>query len=226
MAQERTLGYAQGREEEPSKEELQRRMEEARDSISSTVNDIKETVAHQVENVKDALDWREHFKRAPVVWSLGAVGVGFLAGYGLAAAIKGDASDDYSEAWSVPKAYAAQPILGEPSLGDYADSAVTPRNIHGNGGSDEGPGLLARFKQTSAYDRLSKEAASIGDRLVEELSSTAHTVVLPALLTKLKNWIGLDLSAKQQQPSVTNQARGTAGQSHRNAYEPVLERPS
>jgi hypothetical protein len=201
-------------------------MEEARDSISSTVNDIKETVAHQVETVKDALDWREHFKRAPIAWSLGAAGVGFLTGYGIAAAIKGDSRVDYSDVWSIPKAYAAQPILGEPSLGDYADSAVTPKSIHGNGGSDEGPGLLARFKETSAYDRLSKEAASIGDRLVEELSATAQTVVLPALLTKLKNWIGLDLSGKQEQSKVKDQSRGAAGQSQRNAYEPVLERPS
>jgi hypothetical protein len=226
MAHERTLGYAPEREEEPSKEELQRRMEEARDSISSTVNDIKETVAHQVETVKDALDWREHFKRAPVAWSLGAAGVGFLAGYGVAAAIKGDSREDYSDVWSIPKAYAAQPILGEPSLGDFADSAVTPKNIHGNGGTEEGPGLLARFKETSTYDRLSKEAASIGDRLVEELSSTAQTVVLPALLTKLKNWIGLDLSGKQEQSKAKDQPRGAAGQSHRNAYEPILERPS
>ena len=40
-------------------------MEQARDSISTTVTEIKETVANQVENVKDALDWREHFKKQP-----------------------------------------------------------------------------------------------------------------------------------------------------------------
>ena len=62
MAEERTLGLARAREtsgeswgEEPSKEALQRRMEEARDSISNTVTEIKENVAQQVENVKDAL---------------------------------------------------------------------------------------------------------------------------------------------------------------------------
>src|SRR4026209_2385684 len=93
MAQERTLGLARARDtsdEGSSKEELQRRMEAARDSITSTVTEIKENVAQQYETVKDALDWREHFKRNPVAWSLGAAGVGLFVGYGIAAAIKGD----------------------------------------------------------------------------------------------------------------------------------------
>ncbi len=101
MAEERTLGLARARDaretgggEEPSKEELQRRMEEARDSITNTVTEIKENVAQQYENVKDALDWREHFKRQPLAWSLGAAGVGFFVGYGIAAGIKGDDDDD------------------------------------------------------------------------------------------------------------------------------------
>src|SRR5512132_2629778 len=106
MAEERTLGLARAREpreandEELSKEELQRRMEEARDSITNTVTEIKENVAQQVENVKDALDWREHFKRQPLAWSLGAAGVGFFVGYGIAAAITGDDRDEvrYSRA--------------------------------------------------------------------------------------------------------------------------------
>src|SRR6266545_2210468 len=98
MAEERTLGLARAREretngEEPSKEELQRRMDEARDSITNTVTEIKENVAQQYENVKDALDWREHFKRQPLAWSLGAAGVGFFVGYGIAAALSDDDSD-------------------------------------------------------------------------------------------------------------------------------------
>src|ERR671926_1367502 len=99
MAEERTLGLARAQDlttEEPSKEELQRRLGEARDSISNTVTEIKETVANQVQAVKDTLDWREQFKKRPVVWSAGAAGVGFLVGYGLAALVKGDGDDDYS----------------------------------------------------------------------------------------------------------------------------------
>jgi DNA mismatch repair protein MutH len=69
---------------------------------------------------------------------------------------------------------------------------------------DDGPSILERFKETSAYERLSKEAGSLGDRLVEELSTTAQQVVLPALLKKIKNWVGLDLSDRT--PSMSGQA--------------------
>ena len=91
MAEERTLGLARTQEriseptsEEPSKEELQRRMGEARDSISNTVTEIKETVANQVQAVKDTLDWREQFKKRPVAWSAAALGVGLCTGYCIA----------------------------------------------------------------------------------------------------------------------------------------------
>src|SRR4030095_140191 len=164
MAQERTLGIAkatQSETEEPSKEELQRRMEEAREDISSTVNEIKETVAQQVETVKDPLDCREHFRKQPVAWSVGAVGVGFIAGYGLAAAIKGD-SDEYD--YTYPAAYSTTPSPAARELvsPDYSEERSTQDN-----GKHEGPGLFERFKESSAYDRLSREASSLGDRFIE-----------------------------------------------------------
>ena len=84
-------------------------------------------------------------------------------------------------------------------------------------GKDDGPGLLERFRETSAYERLSQEAGSLGDRLVEELSTTAQQVVLPALLKKVKNWIGLDLSNKttsmsnkSETPAASYKAAGTS----------------
>ncbi len=212
MAEERNLGLARAREtsnEDPSKESLQRRMEEARDSITNTVTEIKDNVAQQYENVKDALDWREHFKRQPVAWTLGAAGVGFFVGYGIAAAITGD-DDDYEDvpyASQTMRSYEARPLIGEP-LASAMSSVQT-------NGKDEGPGLIERFKETSAYDRLSKEAGSLGDRLVEELSTTAQQVVLPALLKKIKGWIGVDL---------TNKATSMASeQQPHTAYEPSLE---
>ena len=193
MAEERTLGLARAREtstetwsEEPSKEELQRRMDEARDSITNTVTEIKENVAQQVENVKDALDWREHFKRQPLAWSLGAAGVGFFVGYGIAAALTGDDRDEIR--YSSSPAYS---LSGQPVTREAINAEATKLN-----GKDDGPGLLERFRETSAYERLSQEAGAIGDRLVEELSTTAQQVVLPALLRKIKSWIGLDLSNK------------------------------
>src|SRR5882762_6570491 len=130
MAEERTLGLARAHgadDEEPSKEELQRRMDEARDSITNTVTEIKENVAQQYENVKDALDWREHFKRQPLAWSLGAAGVGFFVGYGIAAAIKEDDRDEIHYASSPAYSLAAQPVTGEIS----ASSSKTSERSNG-----------------------------------------------------------------------------------------------
>lgn len=194
MAEERTLGLARAREvdqENASKEALQRRMEEARDSISNTVTEIKENVAQQYETVKDALDWREHFKKQPVAWSLGAAGVGFLVGYGLAAALSEDDYDRVHYSSSAAHSLTSNPYSPQPVAGETINASLATTN-----GKDDGPGMLERFKETSAYERLSKEAGALGDRLVEELSTTAQTVVLPALLKKIRTWIGVDLSDK------------------------------
>jgi hypothetical protein len=74
----------------------------------------------------------------------------------------------------------------------YESSAAAP--------SDEPakPGLLDRFKETQAYDRLQQEVQTLGSRAVEELSKTAQQVVLPALLGKLKDLIGIDLSTQRE----------------------------
>jgi len=212
MAEERTLGIARARDtvdtfdEQPSKEELQRRMEEARDSITNTVTEIKDNVAQQYENVKDALDWREHFKRQPLAWSLGAAGVGFFVGYGIASAIKGDDDDDFYSS-STSDYQAAAFAAPAPAMRDRLSDSVALQSSKANG-KDDGPGLLERFRETSAYEKLSEEAGSLGNRLVEELSATAQQVVLPALLKKVKNWIGLDLSNKST--SMTNKSETPA----------------
>src|SRR5215213_1831045 len=105
MAEEGTLVQARGDGGEPSKEELQRRMDEARETITQTVTEIKETVTNQYysmkEPVSDALDWRHHFRRDPVAFSVGALAAGFLTGYCVAAALKGGGGrgdDDYPSA--------------------------------------------------------------------------------------------------------------------------------
>jgi hypothetical protein len=223
MAEERTLGLARAREttdEDSAKEELQRRMEAARDSITNTVTEIKENVAQQYENVKDALDWREHFKRNPVAWSLGAAGVGLFVGYGIAAALKGEDNDRVSSVAAAlypPAQSYAQPVARVASA-----AAAEPDRQSTNGGDvgskDDGPSMLDRFRETSAYERLSKEAGTLGDRLVEELSLTAQQVVLPALLKKLKGWIGVDLSNK-----TTSMGSRQAGD---NAYKSTVGSPS
>ncbi|MBA3515031.1 MAG: hypothetical protein H0T77_11715 [Pyrinomonadaceae bacterium] len=224
MAEERTLGLARApevAEESVSKEELQLRMEEARDSITQTVTEIKETVVQQYETVKDALDWREQFKKRPIAWSLGAAGVGFCVGYGIASAMKGEESAERYVS-SESHAYGSQPTTGRayaPLSASRPLSANLDVNDEANG-NDEGPGLLERFKETRAFDRLHQEVGSLGDRLVEELSTTAQTVILPALIRKIRDFIGADLSEK----STSQVAPAASMRPRAGAYEPVLER--
>jgi hypothetical protein len=84
-------------EESPDKAELRRQMEEARESISGTVAEIKSVVAHQYEEVRETvetvkqevgevLDWRTEFERNPLVWGAGAVSIGIIVGFGIARA--------------------------------------------------------------------------------------------------------------------------------------------
>jgi len=86
------------RSEEPgSKAALKRELEQARESISETVADIKSVVTHQYEEVRETvesvregvgevLDWRAEFDRNPLVWGAGAVSIGILVGFGIARA--------------------------------------------------------------------------------------------------------------------------------------------
>ena len=84
--------------ESESKTELRRQMEEARESISETVAEIKSVVTHQYEEVRETvesvkegvgevLDWRTEFERNPLVWGAGAVSIGILVGFGIARAL-------------------------------------------------------------------------------------------------------------------------------------------
>lgn len=202
MAEERTLGLARAQEltsEEPSKEELQRRLGEARDSISNTVTEIKETVANQVRAVKDTLDWREQFKRRPVTWSAAALGVGFATGYCIASYAKGEGSD-YDSAidryGEESRHYASQGIAAPQS---------SIESSYRNGKHDSGPSFLQKVAQTPAFERVKDEAGNIGDAFVQELSKTAKNVVLPALITSLRNFIGDHLPNAEKKPAANYQ---------------------
>src|ERR1700687_2710404 len=180
MAEERTLGLVRAhdtRGDELSKEQLQRRMDETRDSISQTVTEIKDTVVHQYEAVKDTisetLDWREQFKKQPVAWSVGAVGGGFITGYGLAAIIKGpntgngNGYDRHEDLYDYPASPAPPAATG------HRRGAEAPEE-------ESGPGLLERIQETQAFRRVRSEAASVGNHFVDEVSKTAQEVLLPA----------------------------------------------
>lgn len=67
-----------------TKDALQRQMDEARESLSQTVTDIKDTVVEQYNSVREAvadtLDWREQFRSHPLIWCFGALSVGYVLG--------------------------------------------------------------------------------------------------------------------------------------------------
>jgi len=234
MAEERTLGLARASEpvsEELSKEELQRRMDDARDSISHTVTEIKETVANQYQAVKDTLDWREQFKKRPVEWAAGALGVGFVVGYGLAAVVKGDGNgdDDYS-AGSYETA--SRRVRGQGTT-RHAASLAEQYDMVPDTEADDGPGLLERLTTTPAYDRVKSEVAGIGNSILDDLSKTAKQVLVPAVLKSIKDFLGGYLptgaTTPAQSPAQSNvndfgQGQGqTRGQAN---YQPIPERRS
>ena len=236
MAEERTLGLARAQDltgEEPSKEELQRRLDEARDSISHTVTEIRESVANQVQAVKETLDWREQFKKRPVAWSAGAVGVGFLVGYGLAAMVKGESSSGYDRYEETTRSYAAQPILGAHAAASHAASSLVGSDSagYGNGKHDDGPGFFTKLTSTPVFHKVKEEAGNVGDALVQEITKTAKTMVIPALITSLRNFIGghlpnAEAGEGQQQAGYYSgmkpEDRPRSGTG--STYQPALER--
>lgn len=239
MAEERNVGLARAPESatadpDVTKEELQRRMEEARESITQTVSEIKESVVNQYqqvrESISDQLDWREQYRRHTVPFTVGAAVGGLALGYAVGGALFGgddesesyDEDDTYDAEGSLPasKSYAAQPILGraadaERGAAAYYQGASTHSADFGQQASPaplaearslaaqepeepKGPSLYERFRETKAYDRLQQEISTLGNRAVEELSKTARAVVLPALLNKVKDMIGIDLSTQRE----------------------------
>lgn len=263
MAEERNLGVARAAESEDTdstKAELQRRMEEARESITQTVTEIKDTVANQYHAVKDtvteALDWREQYRKRPVAFSVGALSAGFILGYAVAGTFKGDGSayedeagypsyeesdafattgatpaklssasayEAESRALRRPASYnaASQPAAGgsygstqyakAPPMQAETDASVSAPEEEAE---PDKPGLIERFKETRAYDKLQEEVGALGDRFIEELSSVGRNVVLPALFSKVRELFGVDLSSSQGR---TAQAQGRQASSGRAA---------
>jgi hypothetical protein len=89
-----------------------------------------------------------------------------------------------------------------PSYSSGYQAATAPQHSAAAEAEEEeepkGPSLFERFKETKAYDKLTDELSSIGERVVDELSRTAQSVIVPLLLNKIKGLIGVDLSAQRE----------------------------
>ncbi len=134
-----------GSDEAPSKRELQRQMEQTRESVGETVSEIKETVSQQVaiakKTVAGVLDYREHFQNEPLVWSLGALSAGFALGYTMGYAHKETKGGKKNS-----------------QVAAFADSLVDELSLVGNGLVM--PAVNAHIKELFGFD-FSEVLASI-----------------------------------------------------------------
>ena len=124
-------------DETPSKKQLQRQMEQTRESVAETVSEIKETVNEQVavarKTVAGVLDYREEFAKEPLVWGLGALSAGFALGYTMGYAHK--------ETKGARK---------KSEVAAFADSIVQELSVVGN--HVVMPTLNARIKELFGFD--------------------------------------------------------------------------
>lgn len=117
--------------------------------------------------------------------------------------------------YSAPSRGAQAVASGAHGSTQYEQAAPMPAD-YGTAEEEEAdkPGLIERFKETRAYDKLQEEVGVLGDRFIEELSSVGRNVVLPALFSKVKELFGVDLSNKQQASSAQSAgARGASSSS-------------
>ena len=131
----------------PTKRQLQKQMEQTRESVSETVGEIKETVGTQLAAAKQAvtgvLDYREEFQKEPLVWSLGALSAGFALGYTMGYAHK--------ETRGARK---------KSEVAKFANSMIDELSVVGNGMIM--PTLNAHIKDLFGFD-FSEVLDSIGD---------------------------------------------------------------
>jgi len=79
---------------------------------------------------------------------------------------------------------------------------------------------------------MKQEASNVGDALVKEITNTAKTMVIPALITSLRNFIGGHLpnaNKGEEQQQSQGYYEGMRGESDRTrsaagSYQPSLER--
>jgi hypothetical protein len=218
MAQQETARQTRGKkragDEEFLRDEIRRRLEETRESVEEAVSEIKEAAVQGYASVKDAVgdfDWRDEVKKRPLVWSLGALGLGLLAGYAIAGATKRahDGEEKRRYVPSEPQANADRPTTDEPHS-SAAEEPPAPARVAAE--KKRGPAMTEKSKERGASDRVRQELGSLRDRFIDEVSTIAHQVLLPALIRKIREAISTNVSDKRTpdtQPRVPASGRKT-----------------
>jgi hypothetical protein len=194
MAEERNLGLARAPETaddaDATKAELQRRMEEARESISQTVTEIKESVVNQYQQVRetisDTLDWREQYKRHTLPFTVGAFAVGALVGYSVMGAFSGGDDDDYdtedaafdrieqgfAQMQPASRSYAAGPITGASHASTASMRASHQESVEGhefgNAEADARPSYSSGYRAPTAPQGLASVAPAASEEESDE----------------------------------------------------------
>lgn len=210
---------------EQARESITHTVEEIKDTVTNQYQNVRETISQNLDWREQFRRRPTAFALGAL--GAGLI-VGYTVGGALRGDgeltdryYKSDGEDygDAIEATDAPtRSYAAQAITGSayaapaytpPSSSSGEQTARSPvpqsRPSYSSGYEAEDvstesdkPGLLSRFKETQAYDRLQQEVSTLGSRAVDELSKTAQAVVLPAILGKLKDMIGIDLSTQRE----------------------------
>lgn len=213
MAEEGNFGVARALEADgdSTKAEFHGRVEEARESIKESVSEPKENVVSRHDTVREGVtgvvDWREQVRKRPIACSLGALGVGLLVGYRVAGLIE---SADEPESERTGAESIEHEATGPGAFGDDHSYAANECGVTRVGEEhmeleQNRPGLIDRFKETRVYDRLQGEVSDLGNKIMDDLANTARSVVLPALLRKVKEIFIVDPSNKR--PSVNTSTR-------------------
>lgn len=148
-----------------SSQELQRRLDETRSSITSTVWEIKRTMADEYENVRESvsetLDWRTQVGRYPIAFSLGALTLGFLLGAGAKYVVEGERPHNGH--------------IRRPEVEAIAGGTVT-------GGT-----LVRSIEHSELYNQVTHGLSDIANHLVNELVRVGRDVLIPSLVARLQH---------------------------------------
>lgn len=145
----------------------------------------QETVGPADEPVKGVAadsDWRTAVGQRPLAWSLGALGVGLLTGCAVSDACKRPKGNRYRRRSAPARSLAQAPR----PLTDEHRSAKTPATR---------PEPDEEVASSAAPDPLRQELENLRNRFIAELSMIAHQVLLPAVISGLREALVSDQRA-------------------------------